>query len=540
MTYTLRTALCISCLLMLSRIAVGQYGIDVDKSFGTGGTTELTIGGFNSEIAAFDVNHITKITTMAARLSLASSANYHIGMVRLDTAGKLDPTFGTGGSADLSWGQSDNVNAMQRQLENDSIYYNMYILGGSSRGTAVNEPSIYRIKANGSPDVSFGNAGKIVVKFADHSGGEVTNVVSDFGTRSYYVYGKSSASDELGKTGFGVARIKWNGTFDSSFGKEGKVIIPVPIHSVNGFASLHGTLQGASYSLVCGICDTGLNEIVIARVSDQGILDSSIGVNGIVRTGKYASATENIMAALQLPDLDKLLILLQPPKQNPTPVTICRFKSDGKPDSTYGFAGVSSNSIAPGIEPRGLNILNDGSAGVAGIYNSGLGHSIFTRVNDTTAVPDPKYFPNGIAVFDLDNGKYSNYLKFYTPTGKEGNCKKYIAVGGSIHDGVEYMMAVRFSTCPLAAVEPEVIAGDDFSIYPDPAGSEIKISTHSTLEDIQITDNVGTVVYSVNLKNSGANQEAYRVNVAHLPSGSYLCSVIMNGKKITKHFVVVH
>ncbi|MBS1777275.1 MAG: T9SS type A sorting domain-containing protein [Bacteroidetes bacterium] len=119
----------------------------LDTSFNHSGMAYTDIGGWLAYCKAMQLQPDGKI--------LLAGHSDSITVVRFDTTGKLDNSFGSGGMARLSPGSG---NALVLQTGGKIL------IGGSSADTAF---LICRLLPNGSPDNSFGNQGKISTKVLD-------------------------------------------------------------------------------------------------------------------------------------------------------------------------------------------------------------------------------------------------------------------------------------------------------------------------------------------------------------------------------------
>lgn len=521
--------------LLIPAVSHTQVNIWIDTTYGDHGKTEINIGGFNNEITGSYINRISPIT-LCAKISTPTSGIYHFGMVRVDTNGKLDPGFGTGGIVNISWNQNDYPTNMLLFGTSDTTF--SYIFSGVSSSSAlVNTwlPCLYRFKMNGIPDSSFGTNGRIQMPFADGSSGEADHVFqADTG---YVICGTSRAiSENSGKTGFGVMRIDTNGHIHPAFGSGGRTVIPALVHSVNGF------FLNDRHIFMCGVSDTGKHELLIGRCTENGVPDSSVGVNGLIHTGIFIPGTGSSIRAAMRGD-EKIMILLSSPDSSPTPITLCRFDPHGFLDSGYGINGLGRNKIAPSIEVKGMNPSSDGSTFICGMSNIGLGESIFTRLNDTTAAPDPKYFLNGIALIDVDNGENRNYMQHLVPIGKLGinsPYKRYTGIGGSIHNGVEYLMISRFITGPASSVRVNsILQGNPLAIYPNPATSVFTIEVAiDAVKDIRIVDALGREILRLSPQDYSQDTKTFSANAANLPNGVYYCIAQSGASQYVLKFVV--
>jgi hypothetical protein len=376
--------------------------------------------------------------------------------------------------------------------------------------------------------------------FADGSSGEADHVFpADTG---YVICGTSrTLSENSGTTGFGVMRIDTNGHLHPAFGFGGRTVIPALVHSVNGF------FLNDRHIFMCGVCDTGKHELLIGRCTEDGVPDSSAGVNGLIHTGIFIpGSNSSIMAAMR--GDEKIMILLPAPDSVPTPITLCRFDPHGFIDSSYGINGIGRNNIAPSIGVKGMNPSSDGSTFICGVTNIGLGESIFARLNDTTAAPDPKYFLNGIAAIDVDNGENRNYMQHLVPIGKLGidtsghssPYKRYTGVGGSIHSGIEYMMISRFITGPPSGVRVNSTAQENpLAIYPNPVSSLFNVEVAGDgVKNIRIVDALGREVLRLNAQAYSQDTKTFSAGTANFPGGVYYCIAQSGGSQYVRKFII--
>ncbi len=505
--------------------------ITIDSSFGNNGRIETNIGAVNCEPMAFTVVYANKSTIVCGKISGAVPGAYHLGMIRVDSTGKLDPAFGAGGIVDAVWGESDYPNSMQLYSDNSD----MTILAGAAGLNNSMLPSLYRIKANGTPDSTFGTAGRLVMPFDDHSKGEAMHV--DISFEQYKVSGKSTALDASGKTGFAVMSLNWDGTLDSTFGVNGRMVLPALVHSVQGFF-----LNDRRF-FFCGISDTGAKELIIGRFTENGVPDSAVGVNGLLHTGIIVSG-DTLMAQLE-GDL-KMLIMLPTAQSSSTHLTIRRFSARGVPDSTYGINGIGSNDITPRFEPKGFIIANDYSEIVSGMTLDEPRHSIYLRITDTTARPDPVFNHTGIISVDVDGGEAPNYLKFVYPIGKLdqfGAVKRFIGVGASIRNGISEFMVARFIGRQKSGVSESLPDnGMRLSIFPNPAATSLTIESNDEfIRHIRIIDALGR---DTPLPSPGSRFatgiSTYTLDASKMAEGIYYCIAQTGTNQFVQKFVIRH
>ncbi|MEP7233778.1 MAG: T9SS type A sorting domain-containing protein [Ignavibacteriota bacterium] len=522
-------------LFVLSDISLAQrvqVDITLDPLYGTSGRTEVNLGGFSNEAMVFEITRDSRVTTVFSRVSTAAAGAYKVGAVRVDSNGTLDPRFGIDGTGLYSWGESDYPLGLIRHSNVDS----MYVISGATGIGANTKPALYRFKKDGTPDSTFGADGKLITQFDDLSGGEAVSV-STSGTH-YTAVGKSLAADPNGKTGFGVLSVNWDGSPDTSLselGYKSRFVLPALVHSVQGM------LLNNQRIFMCGISDTGKRELLIARFTEKRVPDSAVGINGLIHTGIILKG-DTIWAALQ--GDNKVVLLLPTGPENPTHLTIRRYNEFGIPDSTYGINGEGNNDIQPNFTPKGFFLSSDFSEIVSGITPSAAGNSIYVRISDTTSVPDPTFNGNGVISIDVDGGTFPNYLKFVQPIGKLdqfGNIKRFIGVGGSIHNGVEHVMIARFIGHPSNGVEENTSEKLSLKIYPDPVSKQFRVvAGNPELKNVRIVDVLGREVCRLRLESTSDNSASFSGDGSAMPNGTYFVVASDAGKIVLQRFVVSH
>jgi len=197
--------------------------------------------------------------------------------------GALDPTFG--GNGKVSNNALRPAVAMVRQSDGKLV-----ILSEQSR--------LSRYNVDGAQDLSFGTNGVAITTF--NNGSDVPRGLALQGDGKIVVVGRA-----FGGTldDFGVARFNTNGTLDTDFGTNGKVLIDingsfdeaiVPLIQPDGSIVVAGT-GGTSGPL--GVD----SDFAAVRLTSDGDLDSGFGTGGKVRTN-IAGRADLVTSALLQPD----------------------------------------------------------------------------------------------------------------------------------------------------------------------------------------------------------------------------------------------
>lgn len=185
---------------------------------------------------------------------------------------------------------------------------------------------------------------------------------------------------------FCITRMNENGSIDNTFGtsfQPGYVLTRVPGADSNMANPSTGiAVQSDNKILAVGYASvSGFTHPVFARYSENGALDTDFGVDGIMVSPLLGKAFELVI----LPD-DKFLIVGTDESSNSN-LMVARFTSDGILDTSFGNNGIASLNI-PGTTSLGLSIeiQPDGKILTGGYLFNGAGTKytsfyLLTRLN---------------------------------------------------------------------------------------------------------------------------------------------------------------
>ena len=179
-------------------------------------------------------------------------------VVRYNTDGSLDATFGTGGRVTTDFGSSGDW-ASSIAIQQDG---KIVAAGASYPGFAL-----VRYNSDGSLDTSFGTNGKVT-----------TDINSGAYSVAIHTDGKIVAAG-----GNSVARYNTDGSLDTTFDSDGKVTTVFPSRSISFYSvAIHTdgkiVAAGQTYSQSTGA------EFALVRYSVDGSLDTSFDGDGLVTT----------------------------------------------------------------------------------------------------------------------------------------------------------------------------------------------------------------------------------------------------------------
>ena len=345
----------------------------LDNSFGTGGKATTDFGGAVNEIKALAIQSDGKI--VAAGFVQGNLTGYDFGLARFNSNGSLDSTFGLGGKVQTDFsGFSDFAYSVIVRPDGKIV------VGGSSQTVRGFDFALARYNANGSLDSTFGSGGKVTLDFfsredealaiAEQSDGKIVAVG--------YVGGSGNLED------FGLARFNADGSVDSTFGTEGKVATDFGFRD-KIFAVViqpDGKIVGAGYAGD----STDLNYgFALARYSANGSRDKTFGDKGKVVT-RFSGRRDEAHALA----LDRAGRLIAAGLVN-IGFAVARYGIDGSLDLTFGTNGIVGSAFTTGFIPSvadAVAIQSDGKIVGAGSANPQfLGSTDFAVARFQTTVP---------------------------------------------------------------------------------------------------------------------------------------------------------
>ncbi|OWY20744.1 T9SS C-terminal target domain-containing protein [Sphingobacteriales bacterium UPWRP_1] len=353
-----------------------------DMSFGTNGVFAYA-GSGETYGYALALTADGKIIVGGIYFNVETDYTADMLLIRLDQSGNLDPDFGTNGVVIAPLSPFDDyLQALAIQPDGKIV------VSGTVAETVGfelrNAPSIIRFLENGQLDTGFGTNG--VVKFTPEAiDNELTSCIVQ-------PDGKIVASGHfeapfIGFSNFDilVVRVNENGTPDTTFGTNGKVITPVN-GGVDDAFGMDTDNQGNIY--VAGFTTLPVTlelDMVLLKYLSDGQLDPDFGNAGLVtfNAQPYDVANDLIIQ----PD-GKILLAgsIGGSFLDPKSFALWRYLPNGSPDLTFGTTGhITTDVVANSMHEFNTVALQDnGSIVAAGKVYSGTNNDMIVAryIND--------------------------------------------------------------------------------------------------------------------------------------------------------------
>lgn len=308
--------------------------------------------------------------------------------------GTLDPAFGTGGRVAL--GVNGSTSAVDVVVSPSGRIF----VGGGMDGDTV----VLALLADGTPDLSFGTNGQVVV---DLGGDDLVTSLAPTSDGGIFATVSSSDAMDESRGGFAI-RLTASGTLATGFGTDGVITDPTlsgyldvalgtngdlyllgsrlvqetPSHSTSravvhrrdaatgapdtaygtdGEAQIDADAEagdGATLAQAFRLLPDGSlyvggslftesfrSNLLLIRLDADGELDASFGTNGIVITNPDEDDFLDQVVDLTLDDQERpvlaaVLATVDPDLGIVASTALLRFETDGQPDATFGTVGV--------------------------------------------------------------------------------------------------------------------------------------------------------------------------------------------------------
>jgi uncharacterized delta-60 repeat protein len=341
-----------------SKFALARYNANgkLDSSFDGDGIATTDIGGAIASSVAIQAD---------GKIVVAGRTDDKFVLARYDTNGMLDSSFDSDGivttpGADFYVSFTSVRLAVQADAR-------IVICGSTLDPGTASYSTLIRYNVDGSLDTSFGNGGILRVDLSgiDYNGFNSVLIQSD---------GKILASGydgwEVFGTTFSVARFISDGSFDSTFGRNG-VVYDYLNDSFQGWVSSLAiapdqkiVAAGTNYYNIAE--PDSRNRFQINRYNPNGAHDLTFDGDGRVLT-QFGDGSDSDANAVAIQPDGKIVVSGSSFILGSSRVAVSRYNMDGSLDSTYGVLG---KVLIADAGSNGLTLDSSGRAVLAGYSNN--------------------------------------------------------------------------------------------------------------------------------------------------------------------------
>lgn len=359
--------------VVITSFAVARFNPNgsLDNSFNTNGTANTMIaGGVGKDVGlCVALQSDGKIVVAGVSTGATTPA---IGLVRYNTDGTLDNSFGTGGTVrtplDGGTGASPG-NSVALQSDGKIV-----VAGSLQNGSNANF-ILTRYNRNGALDNRFGTNGLAMTSIAGGSGQDYADAVAIQADGKIVVAGGSGSGSN---SSFAVARYDTSGTLDNSFGTNGTLRTAIGGSDGTFDSGTSLAIQPDGKIVVAGAShvSTG-NQFAVARYTASGALDSDFGSSGTARTSINGSdGTYDIGESVAIQSDGRILVGGTSKDSANVGFAAARYTAQGVLDGTWSPGGTVCVQIYDGfgqdiggllaVQPNGKIV----AAGSSLVYSS--------------------------------------------------------------------------------------------------------------------------------------------------------------------------
>jgi len=347
---------------------VGGKGDFAVVRYNTNGTLDTTFHGDGKRTTSFGVfdeaTHVAIQTNgkivVVGNTCATGLTNCDLAMVRYNPNGSLDTTFSGDGKVVMDFGVGDNaVNALAIQADGRIV-----VVGGMHNGSN-GDFAVYRFLPNGTPDTTFSVDGLVHTGF----GSGRDDGAADLAIKSGKITVAGTTCDSSGTNcDFALARYNSNGTLDTTFSNDGKV-------TTNIFGNDRGSavaVQGNGKIVVTGRPLMNECRFLLARYNTNGSLDTTFSGDGKVITN-FPPGSSCGCRGMKIQSDGKIVVVGWSGSEADHDMAIARYLVNGSLDNTFNLDGRLTTDF--GGDDLGFAIVfqSNGRIVVAGVTDSGAG-----------------------------------------------------------------------------------------------------------------------------------------------------------------------
>ncbi|MEQ1762533.1 MAG: carboxypeptidase regulatory-like domain-containing protein [Pyrinomonadaceae bacterium] len=414
------------CILTLAMILFASIPVSAqtegtfDLSFNSAGYRYQDYGGALDEAMAVAVQPDGKIIS-AGYAEGISGTGTDFALARYNADGSVDVSFGAGGRVTTAIGPGSNADvayAVAIQTDGKIVAAGQADgIGGSGTDFAV-----VRYNADGSLDLSFGVGGKVTTPIGP---GSVTDIANALAIQTDGTIVAAGYVDDMGSSGSDYAVVKYStdGSLEPLFGIGGKVTTPIGADAVGDFARAvviqpDGKIVAAGYTEDASGDSIGFS---VVRYNSDGTLDSSFEGDGKVISTIGSSTTFDIATAVAMQSDGKIVAVgFTEDEFLGADFAVVRYNADGTPDATFDTDGIATTAIGPGanfdigqavvIQPDGKII----AAGFTDDFGGGLGTDLALVRYNANGSLDNAFNTDGKATIDLGGTEFIRGVAIYS------------------------------------------------------------------------------------------------------------------------------
>ena len=395
-------------LLISKNLPAGVLGAgELDPTFDTDGLVQTPI-----DVSSVATGLALQPDGKLVAVGLTTLNNNDFAVVRYNSDGSLDNTFGTGGIVSTDFFGNNRSDSASSVL----LLSNGKILVGGSAGGNNNDTdfALARYNPDGTLDTSFGTGGLMTLDFLGVGAidGALSIALQSDGkiVAAGFTNMDVGVADDL----FAIARFNADGSLDTGFGTNGRFTTDFGGGVASSSTARKVLVKPNGFILVGGDSDaSGTSDLALLQLDEAGDPDANFGTNGEVLNdlggGLELGRSIALLPNGQILQVGSSTFILVPSAE----AALVRYNENGSTDMTFGTNGVVLEDFSTvggtGGEGKALLLLADGKIVLGGeaFLNITVNPSLTTfalarYLSDGS--PDPDFGTKGRVLTDFSNG----------------------------------------------------------------------------------------------------------------------------------------
>ncbi|MGX7666375.1 T9SS type A sorting domain-containing protein [Flavobacterium pedocola] len=509
----LRTIPCIIGIFSFIVVHAQQSGT-LDSSFGNGGKVITDIGIVNGSGTGNDHAWSVAIQNDGKIVVAGHTHNtsmYDFAVVRYNNDGSLDTTFDDDGKVTTDFGLNDYAYSVAIQ-NNGKI-----VVAGDVEHSEFPFPvqhkfGLSRYNSDGSLDSTFGTDGKVITRVSG-SGACYGRSVAIQSDGKIVVAGNSAYVSHID---FALVRYNSDGSLDTTFGSNGEVTTNIP-----GYGLFSMVIQkNDGKILVSG------GDFTLARYNSDGSLDTTFDSDGIATVSDFGGPDNSGAGNLLTIQNDGKIVSVGGYNDG---FALVRFNSDGTLDTSFDFDGKVITEIGVYTDvARSVAIHQDGRIIVAGRSGNGLNYDFAVACYNNDGSLDTTFGTGGKVTTS-----FGGYEEYGNSVAIQSDGK--VVVAGLVSDGSFTDFALARYNAVTLGVGDNALANNTLKVYPNPFSGTATVSfslNESEKVSLKIFDLNGRSIKSISENFLAAGSHSFTFDGEQLNSGIYLLQ--LKGESFSK------
>ena len=369
----------------------------LDTSFDGDGKVVTQVGG------AVDIAHSVAVQT-DGRIVAAGNATLDFGVVRYNTDGTLDSSFDDDGKVITTVGFVD-VRASSVAIQSDG---RIVVAGFSKSNPGPSDDFVVvRYNTDGTLDTSFDGDGKVFTSIGSIDLAYSVAIQSD---DRIVVAGATYNGSNFD---FAVIRYNTDGTLDTSFDGDGKVITPIGSFDDVAYSV---AIQTNGHIVAAGKSSNGTNsDFVVVRYNTNGTLDTSFDGDGKAITP--VGSIEDVAYSVAIQPDGRIVAAGYAGCNTGEPgddFAVVRYNTDGTLDASFDGDGKALTAISTGSvdSASSVAVQTDGRIIVAGFSYDGPNRGDFAIVRyNANGTLDTSFDGDGKAITGMGSSSSDRQIR---------------------------------------------------------------------------------------------------------------------------------